>query len=87
MSPLFTHSGTSANAAFYNTEGPFWAEVTRDDLDREVPAFHVSVHKVGDGEVLSFVYEPELDPGSGPLSENVVSRIIREQLAPAVNRG
>lgn len=86
------HTGDSSNLAFYAESGDqripghTWAEVCRDDVQRgpagglirrAVPAFSVSVHKHGTGEVGRFLYEPKTRPAAGPLSERTVTRLIR----------
>lgn len=90
------HTGDSSDLAFYaerrRRPGCIWAEVCRNDFRsapdagvtrRLVPAFSVTVHKDGTGELGRFTYEPGTRPRAGRLSQSTVTELIRNWAEPS----
>jgi hypothetical protein len=92
IKPL-AHSGDSSNIAYYSEpetgNGNVWASVLRNDFThtdgrmqlRPLPAFHLSIYRIGTGEVARVTYNPKTKPAPGPLPARTVTRIVRSALA------
>jgi hypothetical protein len=91
MKPLH-HTGDSSNIAYYaeptTHHGDVWCEVLRNDYGHHKgelytlarPVFHLTVYRIGWGEIARHAYRPRTDPGPGPLPAGVVTTMVRQAM-------
>lgn len=92
---MMERTGNSANITFYGERAHgkrppnyLWVEVLAENLKRvdgqwrtrRVPIYRGTIHRVGDGVVGAFEYEPRVRPKDGVLSPSVVARLVRQRL-------
>jgi hypothetical protein len=82
------HTGDSANIAFYQGDDGWWCEVLRSDFTWKKgkmtlmrrPVFHVTVYRLGVGEITDSHYRPRNPVAPGRLPDAAVTRLVRQAL-------
>lgn len=91
----FVHTGDSANISWYaekSKRGKYiYVEVLCDSVHRVnevmmprlVPVFYFRISQAGTGRIGEFTYRPRRRPDPIPLTETLVTQLVRKRFIPA----